>query len=93
MYNLPIDEHIISIQPNHLKEEMKRYINGFNDSEKTVFIIAKEQLKSSFNIFRSNGFIQWHSNRNNKSILIQAIWRGYYIRNNKHYHNKRIKII
>ena len=35
------------------------YIDSLNDIEKKAYVIAKEQLQSSFSIEKSIGFIEW----------------------------------
>lgn len=35
------------------------YLSQLNDKEKVVYQIAKEHLKTSFHIVKSNGFVEW----------------------------------
>jgi hypothetical protein len=39
------------------------YLNGLSDIQKKAYIIAKEHLGSSFNIVKSNGYIDWKKNK------------------------------
>ena len=36
-----------------------RYIESLNPKEKKAYEIAKSHLGSTFNLIKSNGFIQW----------------------------------
>jgi len=38
---------------------VNQYIMQFNENEKKAYLISQSHLKSSFNILRSNGFIEW----------------------------------
>jgi hypothetical protein len=35
------------------------YLNGLTDIQKKAYVIAKHHLGSSFNIVKSNGYIDW----------------------------------
>ena len=37
----------------------QKYINEFNELQKKAYSIAVEHLETSFNLVKSNGFIQW----------------------------------
>ena len=39
--------------------EINNYINQMNESQKKAYLIAKDHLGTSFNILKSNGFIEW----------------------------------
>lgn len=51
-------------QPTTTAELIKEYIDQLSEIEKKVLLIAQEQLKSSFNIEKSIGFINWNAKRN-----------------------------
>jgi SOS-response transcriptional repressor LexA len=38
---------------------VNQYIMQFDEIEKKAYLISQSHLKSSFNILRSNGFIEW----------------------------------
>ena len=38
---------------------VKQYIKQLSEKEKIIYEIAKEHLKSSFNIEKSNGYLEW----------------------------------
>ena len=40
-------------------EQIARYIGQLNEQQLKAFILAKNHLGSSFNICKSNGFIDW----------------------------------
>jgi|TARA_B100001540_G_C15703862_1_gene595152 hypothetical protein len=42
-----------------IEEQIKEYIETFNEREKIAYEIAKEQLETSFNIEKSIGFVKW----------------------------------
>jgi hypothetical protein len=42
-----------------LKELIVEYVQQLNPIEKKAYAIAKNHLKSSFNIVKSNGFNEW----------------------------------
>lgn len=44
-----------------LQNEIIEYISLMDEREKKAYLIAKEHLGSSFNIFRSNGYKEWKS--------------------------------
>ena len=41
------------------QKEIVDYLNQLNDEQRKVCLIAFNHLKSSFNIFKSNGFQKW----------------------------------
>jgi hypothetical protein len=43
----------------HQDPQILEYINSLDDREKQILIIAQEHLGSSFNIYKSIGFIKW----------------------------------
>lgn len=47
-----------------LEHKIKLYLEQMSDDEKIVLEIAKQQLKSSFNLKKSIGFIEFCQNNN-----------------------------
>lgn len=47
-----------------LEDKIKLYLEQMSDDEKIVLEIAKQQLKSSFNLKKSIGFIEFCQNNN-----------------------------
>jgi hypothetical protein len=43
----------------NLSSEEKEYIESLNPKEKKAYHIAKDHLGSSFDLIKSNGFIEW----------------------------------
>ena len=43
----------------NLSSEEKKYIDSLNSKEKKAYFIAKNHLGSSFDLIKSNGFIEW----------------------------------
>lgn len=43
----------------NLSPEEKEYIESLDSKEKKAYNIAKDHLGSSFNLIKSNGFIEW----------------------------------
>jgi hypothetical protein len=41
------------------QKEMLQYLSEMNENERIAYEIAVNHLESSFNIYRSNGFIEW----------------------------------
>ena len=39
-----------------------RYLSGLNEIQTKAYLIAKEHLGSSFNVVKSNGYINWLKN-------------------------------
>ena len=48
-----------NIKMPEVEEQIKEYIESFNEREKIAYEIAKKQLESSFNIEKSIGFMKW----------------------------------
>tara|TARA_B110000444_G_C18812226_1_gene583267 strand:+ start:1235 stop:1390 length:156 start_codon:yes stop_codon:yes gene_type:complete len=42
-----------------IEEQIKEYIETFNEREKIAYEIAKTQLETSFNMEKSIGFVKW----------------------------------
>ena len=62
---LPIQESILNL-PLEQQSEIYNYLIQINEPQKKAYIIAKDHLKTSFNIFKSNGYIEWK--KSNKKI-------------------------
>jgi len=60
--NLPIPEStkLYSIEQ---QREMFQYLSEMDDLERKGYEIAVNHLVSSFNIYRSNGFIEWKKSK------------------------------
>ena len=39
--------------------ELEQYISQMNDTQKKAYHIAKAHLKTSFNVFKSIGYLDW----------------------------------
>ena len=49
-----------SVNPNKiLTIEEEKYIDSLNEKERKAYEIAKSHLGSTFNLIKSNGFIEW----------------------------------
>lgn len=64
-----MDSDLLSILPNNFdtydnlkKQSIIKYLNQLNEIEKKAYIIGKNHLGTSFNIIKSNGFINWQKN-------------------------------
>jgi len=55
----PQFEEVIQNTPNEWRETIKSYFNSMTDMQKKTFLIAKNHLGTSFNIFKSNGFVNF----------------------------------
>ena len=57
-----------SNKTNESKEEwMSEYINSLDEKEKKSYLIAKEFLGSSFDLEKSNGFLEYMKSQNKKT--------------------------
>jgi len=45
----------------NLQNEVISYLKSMDERQLKAYLIAKEHLGSSFNIFKSNGFKEWKS--------------------------------
>jgi hypothetical protein len=52
-------EEIVQNSPDELRETIKSYFKSMTDMQKKSFLIAKDHLGTSFNIFKSNGFVNF----------------------------------
>ena len=46
-----------------MQELIGEYLNTFTEKERQAYIIAKDHLGMSFDMEKSNGFIEWLQNR------------------------------
>jgi len=53
----------IKLYTEEQQKEIFNYLNEMTDHEKKAYEIAVQHLGSSFNIYRSNGFILWKKNK------------------------------
>jgi hypothetical protein len=59
---LPISESI-KLYSEPQKSEIIEYLSEMTQDEKIAYKIAFHHLGTSFNIYRSNGFINWKKNK------------------------------
>jgi competence protein ComGC len=45
-----------------IKESLIKYLQHLNTIEKQAYTIGKQHLGSSFNVLKSNGYINWKKN-------------------------------
>lgn len=55
----PHFEEVIQNTPTEWRETIKSYFKSMSDMQKKTFLIAKNHLGTSFNIFKSNGFVSF----------------------------------
>jgi competence protein ComGC len=55
---LPIPENVYKKSPE-VQKNIYEYLDAMNDLQKTAYLIAYDHLGSSFNVLRSNGYIEW----------------------------------
>jgi hypothetical protein len=55
----PQFEEVVQNAPSELSETIKSYFKSMTDMQKKSFLIAKNHLGTSFNIFKSNGFVNF----------------------------------
>ena len=61
--NLPITESILKLSIEK-QNEVYNYLIQMNEYQKKAYLIAKDHLGTSFNIIKSNGFIEWKKKQN-----------------------------
>ena len=59
---LPISESI-KLYSEEQQKEIYQYLSEMTDQEKTAYKIALDHLGTSFNVYRSNGFIDWKKSK------------------------------
>ena len=60
--NLLVPELVKTFSPEK-QQEIYEYLKNMDEHHKKAYLIAKEHLGSSFNIYRSNGFKEWKQNK------------------------------
>jgi hypothetical protein len=60
-YNIELPNQFLQYD-EETQQLILTYLNGLTDIQKKAYIIAKHHLGSSFNIIKSNGFIDWKKN-------------------------------
>lgn len=61
-YNLPIPENILCLDIE-LQKEVAEYYDEMNNNDKIAYRIAFEHLGTSFNLLKSNGYVNWKRSR------------------------------
>ena len=56
--NFPIPESVYKL-PIEEQTNIYKYIYQMDDHHKKAYLIAKNHLKTSFNILKSNGYKEW----------------------------------
>ena len=56
--NLPIPE-VVYTYPKEKQEEIFKYLQHLDDHDRNGYLIAKNHLGTSFNIYKSNGYKEW----------------------------------
>ncbi len=56
--NLPIPESVLKL-PIEKQTEVYNYLIQMNEYQKKAYLIAKDHLGTSFNVIKSNGFVEW----------------------------------
>jgi hypothetical protein len=59
---LPLSESI-QLYSEEEQKEMFQYLSEMSEHEKKAYEIAWNHLGTSFNVYRSNGFIEWKKNK------------------------------
>jgi len=55
---LPIPESVLKL-PIEKQNDIYNYLIQMNEYQKKAYLIAKDHLGTSFNVIKSNGFIEW----------------------------------
>ena len=55
---LPIPVSVLKLSLEN-QSEVYNYLIQMNSTQKKAYLIAKDHLGTSFNILKSNGFIEW----------------------------------
>lgn len=55
---LPVPIQYYLLDPEKQKEIIE-YLLSMDELQKKAYLIAKEHLGTSFNIFKSNGYVEW----------------------------------
>jgi competence protein ComGC len=62
--NLPIPDNVYK-KPLEVQKNIYDYLVSMDNMQKTAYAIAFHHLGSSFNILKSNGYIEWMQNKKN----------------------------
>ena len=62
----PQYKEVVQNAPFELRETIKSYFKSMTDMQKKTFLIAKNHLGTSFNIFKSNGFVNFEKQSQTK---------------------------
>jgi len=62
MNNLELPSNFVSYD-DKTKQNILEYLEQLNILEKKAYSIAKKHLGSSFDLIKSNGFIEWLQNK------------------------------
>jgi predicted nucleic acid-binding protein len=60
---LPISDNLEKLYSEEQKKEIIEYLSEMTEDEKIAYKIAFQHLGTSFNVYRSNGFINWKKNK------------------------------
>ena len=60
--NLPIPE-VVYTYPKEKQEEIFKYLQHLDDHDRNGYLIANNQLGTSFNIYKSNGYKEWKNKK------------------------------
>lgn len=61
--DIPVPEIVYTYNKDKQKE-IYDYLSTLNDNHKKAYLIAKNHLGTSFNIYNSNGFKEWKQMKN-----------------------------
>ena len=53
----------IKLYSEEQQKDIYQYLSEMTDNERTAYEIALNHLGTSFNVYRSNGFIEWKKNK------------------------------
>ncbi len=56
--NLPIPDSVLKLSMEK-QTEVYNYLIQMNEYQKKAYLIAKDHLGTSFNVIKSNGFVEW----------------------------------
>jgi hypothetical protein len=66
------------LQQKNEKHLMIKYLNSLNTIDRKAYMIGKSHLGTSFNPFRSNGFVEWKNKVKKRGITkLQACVRRF----------------
>ena len=56
--NIPVPENVLQLSIDH-QTEIFNYLSQLDDIQKKAYLIARNHLGSSFNVYKSIGFKEW----------------------------------